>query len=268
MVYSLYSFVDYYLISNHNFGTRLRPVLRLDSPIFMSIILVVFSVPLLDDAFKNNNKMIFIFLLLIVSFFIYFYNSRAGIVAITFGVLFVLLTTDLKGKKAFTFGIVLLVLMALCIGFNYGNFFARGGSYRLEIWSSSIQKVFDCGLLLGCGFGGNSEITTSAGKVFQHSHNIFLSHLINTGLLGLISLLGLLGLTIVKGLRNHSAMVCGLLAGLVGLMFDGNSLITNPDAIWLIFWLPLVLVCWNNNCRKASIVRCKKSKQLFDANEY
>ncbi|PCI70485.1 MAG: hypothetical protein COB26_03060 [Piscirickettsiaceae bacterium] len=254
-VYSLYSFIDCYFISDHNFSTRLFPVLRLDSPIFMSIILVVFSVPLLSDAFKNNKKMMFVFLLFIVSFFLYFYNSRAGIVAMIFGVLSIFLTIDLKGKKAFAVGIILLMLMAVVIGFNYGNFFVRGGSYRLEIWFSSIQKMLDCGLLLGCGLGGNSEITIGDGKVFQHSHNIFLSHLVNTGLFGLISLLGLLVLVIVKGLKNHSIMVYGLLAGLVGLMFDGKSLITNPNAIWLIFWLPLVIICWENNNNKTSVTK-------------
>jgi hypothetical protein len=45
-------------------------------------------------------------------------------------------------------------------------------------------------------------------------------------------------------------MVLGLAVGVVGLFFDGNTLLTNPDALWLIFWLPLIMTYWEiNQCK-------------------
>ena len=30
-------------------------------------------------------------------------------------------------------------------------------------------------------------------------------------------------------------------------MFEGNALLTNPDDMWLIFWLPLIMTYWEIN---------------------
>ena len=99
-------------------------------------------------------------------------------------------------------------------------------------------------MLLGCGLGVDSKITIADGNVFQHPHNIYLDQLIKTGILGLLGLLGVIAYVVIRGLKARSCMVWGLIAGLVALVFDGKDLLTNPDDMWLIFWLPLIIVYW------------------------
>ena len=69
-------------------------------------------------------------------------------------------------------------------------------------------------------------------------------HLLNFGIFGLISLITLLFWLVIRGFKYQSVMVFGFVTSLIGLMFDGKDLLTNPNALWLLFWLPVVLVYW------------------------
>jgi len=183
----------------------------------------------------------------IMLFFLYFYNSRSAMAGLFFGVVGLSFFDYKPGQKRFISLIVLIAIGSLVISYFYGNILNRGISYRTEIWLSGLNKIADCGWLIGCGFGGNSDIIINSGLSFQHAHNLFLSHLVNTGLLGLFSLLGLLLYTAYQGLKGHAFMTLGLLVGCAALFFDGHSIITNPDDIWLIFWLPLIMTYWEIN---------------------
>jgi len=60
-------------------------------------------------------------------------------------------------------------------------------------------------------------------------------------------LLGLLLYSAYQGLKGHEFMALGLLVGCTGLFFDEHSVITKPDDIWLIVWLPLIMTYWGIN---------------------
>ncbi len=250
LLYSIFSFVYFYGLEGHALVSRLYPVQRLDSPIFMAIILTVYGVPLVQQFSMDRKPWLALLLLGFMAFFLYFYNSRSAIVGLFGGVVGISLLSQSAKQKYFSLFTVMLLVMALVGSYFFGNLLDRGVSYRLDIWLSSFEKVLDCGLLLGCGFGGNSEVVLESGQVFQHSHNLFLSHFVNTGLLGLFSLLGLLGYVVYQGLSLRSVMVLGLIVGLLALFFDGSALLTNPNALWLIFWLPLIIVYWEINQKK------------------
>ncbi|ORU93552.1 MAG: hypothetical protein A6F70_06000 [Cycloclasticus sp. symbiont of Bathymodiolus heckerae] len=247
LIYSFWSFIDFYLLHERSFSARLFPVLRLNSPIFMAIILAIYGVPLMKlffDKDKNINGLAVFFLII---FFLYFYNSRSAMTGLFIGLLGMFLYKKKEKQQIMFISIFAFFIVCLVGSYYFGNILNRGVSYRLDIWVSSLMKTVDCGLFLGCGFGGNSEITIESGRTFQHSHNIFLSHFLNTGLLGLLSLLWVVGYITYQGFKHNAIMVLGLLVGIAALMFEGNALLTNPDDMWLIFWLPLIMTYWEIN---------------------
>jgi len=257
--YSALSFISFYWLGGHAFTARLSPVLRLNSPIFVPIILTVFGIPLMQGFIGRNMVGRAMVLFFIMLFFLYFYNSRSAMVGLFFGVIGLSFLSYQLGQKKLLSLIVFIALSSLAINYFYGNILNRGISYRTDIWLSGLNKIADCGWLMGCGFGGNSDILIKNGQSFQHAHNLFLSHLSNTGLFGLLSLLGLLFYTVYQGIKFHAVMVLGLLVGCVALLFDGNSIITNPDDIWLIFWLPLTMTYWEiNNAKTRRVAEFNK----------
>jgi len=258
--YSALSFISFYWLDGHALAARLSPILRLNSPIFVSIILIVFGMPLMQWLIESKKIGRAMAVFLTMLFFLYFYNSRSAMVGLFFGIIGLSFLGYKSGQKRFTSLIVLIALSSLVISYFYGNILNRGVSYRTEIWLSGLNKIADCGWLLGCGFGGNSDIIINSGLSFQHAHNLFLSHLINTGLLGLLSLLGVLLYTVYQGIKLQAMMILGLLVGCVALFFDGHSIITNPDDIWLIFWLPLIMTYWEINYTQ--------TKRVAESNEF
>ena len=245
--YSALSFVSFYWLDGNALTTRLFPDLRLNSPIFVAILLVVFGMPLMQWLVEHKKKGRAMAVLLTMLFFLYFYNSRSAMAGLFVGLVGLSFLSYKSGQKALIGLILLIVLSSLVASYFDGNILNRGVSYRTEIWLASLHKVADCSWFLGCGFGGNSDIITESGLRFQHAHNLFLSHLINTGLLGLLSLLGLLTYTVYCSLKMRAMMTLGLVAGSAALFFDGHSIVTNPDDIWLIFWLPLIMTYWEIN---------------------
>jgi len=177
-------------------------------------------------------------------FFLYFYNSRAGIVALCSGVVVMVVMSHAKFRWWAVVGLLIIIITYLLGLYFYGNLLDRGGSYRIDIWLSSLDKVVECGVLFGCGFSESGGILIGGGDVFQHPHNIYLMHLLNFGIFGLISLLALLFWLLIRGFKCQSVMVFGLVTSLIGLIFDGKDLLTNPNELWLLFWLPVVLVYW------------------------
>jgi O-antigen ligase len=244
IIYTFVAMFYQYGWNEHLLVTRLFPPLRLDSPIFVSLLLVCFGVAMMNVYVIEKQYIKTIVLLLLLLFFLYFYNSRAGIVALCSGVIVMLVMSHAKFRWWAVLGLFIIMITYLFGLYFYGNLLDRGGSYRIDIWLSSLDKVVECGVFFGCGFSESGGVVIESGKIFQHPHNIYLMHLLNFGLLGLISLLTLLYWLVIKGFKSQSVMVFGLVTSLIGLIFDGKDLLTNPNELWLLFWLPVVLVYW------------------------
>lgn len=245
VLYSVLSMLVYYGWYDRSFSARLSPVLRLHSPIFVADLLSVYGVSLIYLSLQKNNHLQAFLVLVVILCLQYFYNSRSALVALCFGLFVVLVMSRIQYKKTIWLVTFMLLASYLVVSAYYGNLLHRGVSYRLDIWLSGIEKAFECNLWLGCGLGGSGGITIADGNVFQHAHNIFIVQLINTGIVGVLSLIFPLAYIIVKGLRAKAVMVFGLLTGLAALVFDGRELLTNPDALWFIFWLPLAHIYWH-----------------------
>ena len=247
VVYSLVAMFYQYGWNELPLVRRLFPPLRLGSPIFVSLLLACFGVAMMNVYFLENQYIRTISLFLLLLFLLYFYNSRAGIVALCGGVVVMVVMSHAKFSWRAVVGLLIIIITYLLGLYFYGNLLERGGSYRIDIWLSSLDKIVECGVFFGCGFAESGELVIESGEVFLHPHNIYLMHLLNFGIFGLMSLMTLLFWLVIRGFKCRSVMVFGLVASLIGLMFDGKDLLTNPNEIWLLFWLPVVLVYWEIN---------------------
>jgi O-antigen ligase len=129
--------------------------------------------------------------------------------------------------------------------FKFSSLMERGFSYRFDIWSQSLE-IFMEKPLLGYGLGGDRpEIVLDIFSV-QHSHNIFLSNMLDAGLLGLFLLLSLFGLLFYWSLEyfkktKNATFFCMVLFSFLANLVDGKSLLVSPDYQWIGFWLPVGL---------------------------
>ncbi len=244
VAYSVVSMAVYYGWYGRSLSARLVPVLRLDSPIFVADILSVYGVSLIYLMLQKNKYLQVFLVFSVILLLQYFYNARSALVALCFGLFAMLMMSRMQYKK--TLFLIIFVLLGgyLFLSAYYGNLLHRGGSYRIDIWVSGIEKALGCSLWFGCGLGGEQGIIIADRNVFQHAHNIFIVHLINTGTVGLLTLLVPLAYIFAKSWKGEPAIAFGLLTGIVALFFDGKELITNPNSLWFIFWLPLAQVYW------------------------
>lgn len=139
--YSLLSFVDFYWLHERSLGARLFPVLRLNSPIFMGIILTVYGVVIMKWFLGKGESLNVLVIFLIIIFFLYFYNSRSAVVGLFVGVLGMTIYKQKEGQKLFSIGILILFIAFLVGGYYFGNILNRGVSYRFDIWISSLMKI-------------------------------------------------------------------------------------------------------------------------------
>jgi O-antigen ligase len=128
---------------------------------------------------------------------------------------------------------------------------------RSEIWTSTLEAIFDGNLMLGAGYSdANSprltcSATESVGKyahvcAFEHPHNLFVSTIFQLGLVGFLAVFYLY-LVAFGSLFEHRSAHRWLLGGCLCFsaaifMFDGQPLVADMNYVWLIFWLPLFLI--------------------------
>lgn len=112
---------------------------------------------------------------------------------------------------------------------------------RLSLWDTGSKMIKD-NPLLGKGVNGFKDnwdkYNTDPGlDHYNFPHNIFLNFWIDSGLLGLISMLGILGFALWQGRQRSSALKLGLMLFVVALVVHG--LIDIPyfkNDLALVFW--------------------------------
>ena len=163
------------------------------------------------------------------------FQSRSGLV----GSSAALLAWLISGKHRRTIAVALvLTIAAIWISGFYEPLLQRGSSYRFEIWADALHHwASECPILTGCP---DNESYLFAGK-FEHPHSAFLSILVDTGLVGIVSFSSFALLYFFYGLKNNSAWFQVSLIGWMGLMTTSNGLITSPRPLWVYFWIPTIL---------------------------
>ena len=147
-------------------------------------------------------------------------------------------------------GMIGVGLMSLGVGFivaperftaMWHGITDRGGSHRLEIWSRTLEVIDQAPTIYRwIGFGPTALIGRPAE---DFPHNLFLSTLFYSGLIGLALLLTLF---VVIARQSGQALKWPLLIYVVLTgMTDLSNLTKGPSPMWYVLWLPLLLASPN-----------------------
>ena len=157
---------------------------------------------------------------------------------------------------------VLLIPIALYVTGNaaiierfisIGNTADTSTAYRVSIWNASVNMIGDF-WVGGIGIGSDAYTTIypsyalPGAKFALHSHNLFLQFWVETGLIGIVSLLAMIlgfiktvfSTSVVRKIKNSdiAKILVAMGAGFLGFMFQGLT-----DYVWynykilMIFWI-------------------------------
>jgi hypothetical protein len=123
---------------------------------------------------------------------------------------------------------------------------SKGFSERDWIWLESAQHALRENLLLGTGYSGVGYIGKDMDKLMQHPHSVFVAQFYYGGLIGFMMLCGVLFQAIRCLSHSYSLeyTICSaaLCFACLALAFDGNRLVDKVNIIWLVFWLPIIML--------------------------
>lgn len=123
----------------------------------------------------------------------------------------------------------------------------RGLSYRPELWNVALEKIKNSPAL-GYGLGAETKFYINSIKTtFREPHNIHLSILYFTGILGFIFWAGMHILALCTCIQNKRKPLfalasCLVIYGVTAGMTEGGGLLPRPKEHWFITWIPLALV--------------------------
>ena len=216
------------LLSSHIFGFF--------TSLFMSLILI-----------SKLKKEKIIYFLLTLSFFIYVLSSGSRTPLLALVATTIWLSFILKNKRAvITFSLLIIILGLIYIIYPEA-ILSRGFSYRPELWSSTIEMIL-AQPILGYGFDSNTSFyISSIDMSFREPHNIHLSILYFTGLIGfsLWCAMHACALWVCWKNKDNTLFIIAsalLVYGIVAGMTEGGGLLPRPKEHWFITWIPLAFV--------------------------
>jgi O-antigen ligase len=184
--------------------------------------------------------------------FIFLSGSRGPIIAIAVATLVLTRGFSVRVGLNFASGILGIIAIAAVIAFVFepalpGQILHRymdRPSYRLDIWTYTMSRVAEKPLF---GHGLAAYLGMEEGN-FTFPHNLFLSTLFYSGIVGLALLLALLAACLVGVVRNWRRPAAPLLLALlthaiIGGLTDLGQLTPGPAPLWIILWLPIGLIC-------------------------
>ena len=149
---------------------------------------------------------------------------------------------------------------------SIGNTADTSTAYRVSIWQASINMISDF-WVGGIGIGSDSYTTIypsyalPGARFALHSHNLYLQFLVETGIIGIVSLFGVLlgflrtvfATSVVRKIKTSdiAKILVASGTGLLGFMFQGLT-----DYVWynykilMIFWIVIALGIAGSNILK------------------
>ncbi|MFD2882582.1 hypothetical protein ACFS4T_03355 [Pseudomonas lini] len=124
----------------------------------------------------------------------------------------------------------------------YQSLWARGDSYRIEIFNIMVGEWRNCGWMLGCGINFHTSQLIDGWMPIQHPHNIYVALGLYSGAVALALFVVLMASTIWQAWRLRDVWGVYLACALVMLNFDGSLLIGNPDELWPLVLLPAAMI--------------------------
>lgn len=237
------------LSSDFSFHTAARFVGpgALKNPLLSSHIFGFFTALFFTLFFTNNEKTKFIHLILgaILLLLVIRTGSRTPLLALTAAAIWTIIL--LNNKKSIY--IILSYSFALTLIFIIypEAILNRGVSYRPELWSSAIEKIL-LKPFVGYGFEATIDFyVASLNKSFKDPHNIHLSILSFTGLVGftLWCVMHIYALwTCWKNRKDTIFIIAStlLVYGIMAGMTEGGGLLPRPKEHWFLTWIPIAFI--------------------------
>ncbi|MBO5179154.1 MAG: O-antigen ligase family protein [Clostridia bacterium] len=201
--------------------------------------------------------------------------SRGCYLGILLALAVFLLLINLKWIIAFILGVIAapaFLPQSIINRFSsIGNMADSSTSYRVSIWKGAIDMIKDYWYRpIGQGttaFNSIYPLYSYSGVGAQHSHNLFLQLLIETGIVGIISFLGIIYKffqTVLCGLKKtkeafYKYCFIGFASGMIGFLLQ--SIFDNTwynNKIILIFWIFVALSATTRNLSDME-VECEKN---------
>ena len=228
---------------------------RMTGPIYTTMWLVA-CFALASSVWLQERRYLELAAALALSLFcaIFLLHSRSGLVGLAVLPIFLLLW-DLK---RWNWRLVLSAcgILAVLVTMLWGSgaldaMISRGDALRFIIWRQHLADWLNCGIVSGCGMEHREVFFMVNGNQLKaHSHNIFLSLGVRLGLLPLLVFGAIQGATLWRAHRNADSWGLYLAVSLVMLCFDGDLVISSPNELWLLIWLPAALIVNQNRPNK------------------
>lgn len=249
-VFAGYFLFDYYVQKGMSIHYRITGSGVLYNPLLSAHVFGFYMVLILNLLLQMNwgwkKKSLLFCLLLPISSFVLMTHSRTPLLGL--GVMLVTFLIVSQNKKAILifFGFTVAYVFMY---FYYPTQFVRGGvSERPYIWQYTLGVVSQqpiWGIGLDNSFGIPIQPEFGQG-VYAEPHNIHLSVLLRTGLIG-FSLWGMMYLTIFKDMILSSQLLIGrvfffvVVFGAACALTEGGAFFSRPKEQWFIIWLPIAL---------------------------
>lgn len=256
-VMAAYGFVDFYFDRNNPFTVRLRSWGSLDNPLYASSVYGAFI--LIGMYFYLNKNKVAACEQLVIAFCVLtlfvanlFTQSKGPILSLLLA-LIIMLVIYRAWKYMLFIGLGLLCVAVFVFSQDelLGSLMKRGGSHRMIFWQDVINKIR---LTPWFGYGMGTEYSIDVINFnikgytanFVTPHNRWLAAIYHTGILGFVLLIISVFRPVIKyGVTDKSlgilAVILIVYSSLCGLT-QGVNWITNPDHIWVMFWMPLAIL--------------------------
>lgn len=167
---------------------------------------------------------------------------------------FLLLILNKKWKAIFLLALIAVATIAsIELSESIRGLFERGLGTRPYIWLESLG-LFAEKPLFGHGVATETKYLISLNgttKTYENTHNILLHILVHYGLVGLF----LWSLPTLYAIKSASCfdkttkdwtLIVVLVYCLTAMMFNIRSILASPNAVWILYWLPIGLILYNN----------------------
>jgi len=202
----------------------------------------------INNDVKDNTylKYVKIVGLIIVCLSVLLSESRGPILSLYF--MFMLYAGTKKSMK----GVLLLLILPITIycieiwsGSGLISTVIEREFYRFEIWSAALMRIKGH-LLFGNGILTDDNLFIHSGIEFYHPHSIYIATIFYGGILAGCLLLSILLFSSHTAIQwfvqtKDALCICMLLLATLLVATDGCKILSKPNVIWLIFWLPICL---------------------------
>jgi len=241
-LYNVYAFARIYQP-----GMRLIGSGALDNPLLSSHLYGFFCMYWLSLSMLWKNRHIFWLTVpatLVMLMAIVATGSRTPLIALSAAAIWLgILSWNRRSLALFA----LLIIGGTLIGALFSEaILARGGSYRMEIWTIVLQAIAQRPWL-GHGYGADLEIDPGIGYMLAEPHNFALGVLYYVGIIGFLPWIFFQAWGLLSSWRYRvqplfiivsAWLVYGMAAGLT----EGGGILSRPKEHWFLLWIPLALI--------------------------